>query len=183
MMPLKTLVIIPAYNEELNIGSVIDDIKAHCPHFDVVVVNDGSTDRTTEIALHKGVMVLTLPFNLGIGGAMQTGFRYALQEGYKFALQFDGDGQHRADQIEVLLKPVREGKAHVVIGSRFLGEEKYRSGFVRLLGIRVLSQVISFLVGQRIICSYSAGIIRMTILSQRLWCFPAGPALPFRKSR
>ncbi len=147
---MKKLLIIPAYNEELNIGKVVEDIRAHAREFDMVVINDGSADSTAERAGSCGVPVVTLSYNLGIGGAMQTGYRYARQKGYDMAVQFDGDGQHRADQLQCLLRPVAEGEADVAIGSRFLGEKAYRSGLARLLGIKMLSKFISLLVGMRI---------------------------------
>jgi glycosyltransferase involved in cell wall biosynthesis len=149
-MPVKGLIIIPAFNEALNIGRVLDDIRAYAPDFDVIVVDDGSTDSTADVAAQCNAAVLRLPHNLGIGGAMQVGYKYARRKGYDIAIQFDGDGQHRADQLEILLGPLLEANVDAVIGSRFLGVRAYESPFARLLGIKILSQVVSFFVGQRI---------------------------------
>ncbi len=149
-MPPRSIIIIPAYNEALSIASVVEDIRSHSEGHDILVINDGSTDSTEETAGNCGVRVITLPYNLGIGGAMQTGYLYALRHGYEIAIQFDGDGQHIADQIGALVAPLVEGRADMVIGSRFLGEKTYRSRFTRLFGIKILSGVISLLIGQPI---------------------------------
>ena len=93
---MKILMIVPAYNEEKNLPRVIRDLREHIPYADIAVVNDGSGDATASIASGLGVKVLSLPFNLGIGGAMQTGYKYAMQHNYDIAIQFDGDGQHMA---------------------------------------------------------------------------------------
>jgi glycosyltransferase involved in cell wall biosynthesis len=147
---MKTLIIIPAYNEEMNIEGVIADLNKHYSGIDFLVINDGSRDATAKVAGRCGVKVISLPFNLGIGAAMQTGYKYAERNGYDIAVQFDGDGQHRADQLYLLLEPVQNGETDIVIGSRFLGGNS--SGFMwsRLAGIRVLSWVISFLTRQKI---------------------------------
>jgi glycosyltransferase involved in cell wall biosynthesis len=150
MMPPRSLIIIPAYNEALSIASVVEDIRTNSEGHDILVINDGSTDATEETARSCGVRVITLPFNLGIGGAMQTGYIYAYRNGYDVAIQFDGDGQHMADQIKALIAPLAGGQADAVIGSRFLGDKTYRSRFARLFGIKILSAVISLLIGRRI---------------------------------
>jgi len=147
---VKTLFIIPAYNEELNIGSVIEDIRGHVQGADILVINDGSADATGTVAKTLGVTVITLPYNLGIGAAMQTGYHYADMQGYDIAVQFDGDGQHRADQLNHLLGPIERGEADIVIGSRFLTKGLYEAEVARLIAIRVLSRIISSLVGQKI---------------------------------
>jgi glycosyltransferase involved in cell wall biosynthesis len=147
---MKTLVIIPALNEEQSIGGVIDDLRKQQVQADIMVVSDGSTDRTAAIAREAGVKVLCLPHNLGIGGAMQTGYKYAVAKDYDVAVQFDGDGQHRADQLGTLLRPITEGTADVVIGSRFLGPEGYTSKLSRLVGIKIISWAVSLLCGKRI---------------------------------
>jgi glycosyltransferase involved in cell wall biosynthesis len=146
----KILVIIPAYNEEQNIEKVLDDIRKNCHYVDIVVIDDGSSDSTARIATENKALVLSLPFNLGIGAAMQTGYKYAKDNGYDIAVQFDGDGQHRADQLDAIIKPVIDNDTDMAIGSRFLGDEKFRSGFARMAGIRILSSVISVLTGKRI---------------------------------
>ncbi len=146
----KVLIIIPAYNEEENIVEVIRDIRDKAPVFDIVVIDDGSMDNTRKVAKSLGVTVLRLPFNLGIGAAVQTGYKYAYKNGYHVAIQFDGDGQHRADQIRGLIEPVLKDAADFVIGSRFLKTESYKVGMPRRIGIKILSTVISGLIGQKI---------------------------------
>jgi len=147
---MKILVIVPAYGEECCIQGVIEDLRDNFPQGDVLVVNDGSRDMTSEIAKALGVNVIDLPYNVGIGGAMQTGFLYALQEGYDAALQFDGDGQHHADQIEKVLKPWLSNRADLVVGSRFLSDAGFTSSVQRRIGSKILSFVVSTIVGSRI---------------------------------
>src|SRR5438874_231355 len=113
------IAIVPALNEAHNVGRVIEEIHAFDPTFAVVVVDDGSTDATAEAAAAHGATVLRLPFNLGIGGAVQTGYRYALEHGYQLAVQVDGDGQHDPSQLDRLLAPLLAGEADIVVGSRF----------------------------------------------------------------
>lgn len=149
---MRILVIVPAYNEEGNLPGVLHDLADSGIGADILVVNDGSLDRTSGIARSiSGVMVADLPLNLGIGGAVQTGLIYARDHGYDVAVQFDGDGQHRADQIPLILASIIEG-SDLVIGSRFLGagEGGYKVPFMRRLGIIVLSSVISAVSGVRI---------------------------------
>ena len=147
---MKTLFIIPAYNEELNIGTVIEDIRGHVEGADILVINDGSRDATGDVARNLGVAVITLPYNLGIGAAMQAGYRYADMQGYDIAVQCDGDGQHRADQLNHLMGPIESGEADIVIGSRFLTRGLYEAEVARFIAIRMLSRIISLLVGQKI---------------------------------
>ncbi len=147
---MKTLIIIPAYNEEENIAYVINDISRNYKEADILVVNDGSTDATAKVAEELGVNVITLPFNLGIGSAMQTGYMYAEKKGYDVVIQFDGDGQHRADQIRILIKPIVENTCDVVVGSRFIGENTYNLSFPRLIGIRIFAKVVSLLTGEKL---------------------------------
>mgnify|MGYP001559144299 CR=1 FL=1 len=146
----KIVIIIPAYNEAENIAYVINDISRNYKEADILVVNDGSTDATAKVAEELGVNVITLPFNLGIGSAMQTGYMYAEREGFDIAVQFDGDGQHRADQIDILIKPIIENTSDIVIGSRFIGENTYNLTLPRLVGSRIFSKVVSFLVGKKL---------------------------------
>ncbi len=146
----RTLIIVPAYNEQESLAGVIEDLRTHFPSGDILVVDDGSSDRTVRIARDLGVSVASLPFNLGIGGAMQTGFQYAERQGYDVALQFDGDGQHLAREIRSLLEPITEGRADIVIGSRFLGKNGYRAPFFRKLGIWIFSTVLSRILGMRV---------------------------------
>ena len=149
---MKILAIVPSFNEEENIASVIESINRADPLIDILVVNDGSGDNTRAVAQSSGLArVVNLPCNLGIGGAVQTGLIFAKREGYDIAFQFDGDGQHIASEIEKILAPVRSDLADVVIGSRFCGkDEGYRSTFSRRLGIKVFEIVNSVLIRQRI---------------------------------
>lgn len=142
--------IVPALNEEDSIGGVIDEIRAFDPSFDVVVIADGSTDRTAEVAAEHCAHVLRLPFNLGIGGAVQTGFRYAWEHGCEIVVRVDGDGQHDPAELGAVLAPVLAGHADVVVGSRFVGTDGYRSSRARRLGIRVLAWTVSTIVRQRV---------------------------------
>lgn len=147
---MKILVIVPAYNEEGSIRGVVEDLRNNFPRGDILVINDGSQDGTSAVAQSLGVRVIDLPYNLGIGGAMQTGFLYALQGDYEVALQFDGDGQHSAGEIPKILKPYQQGVADLVVGSRFLSEGGFTSSVQRRMGAKILSFVVSGLVGRRI---------------------------------
>lgn len=147
---LRRIAIVPALNEEASIGSVIDGIRAFDPGLDVVVVSDGSVDRTAEVAAAAGARVLQLPFNLGIGGAVQTGFRYAWENGYALAVRLDGDGQHDPAELASILAPVLAGEADICVGSRFAGGEGYRSTRTRRIGIRILAWTVSAIVHQRV---------------------------------
>ena len=147
---MKIIVIIPAFNEEKSLPGVIHDLREHVPHADILVVNDGSRDRTEMVACGLGVVVLGLPFNLGIGGAMQTGYRYAEKNGYDIAIQFDGDGQHVATEIKELLDALQQGKADIIVGSRFLKRGDYRPSFFRKLGIWIFSTVLSAILRMRV---------------------------------
>ncbi len=144
---MKILIIIPAYNEEESLPGVIQDLRAHIPHADLLVINDGSRDGTARVARGMGVHVLDLPFNLGIGGAVQAGYLYADRKGYDVAVQFDGDGQHIAQEIWKLIRPLKEGVADMVIGSRFLMQGNYKASVFRMLGIAIFSFVLSRIMG------------------------------------
>jgi len=146
---MKILAIIPAYNEARNIRGVINDLREYHPETEPVVINDGSGDNTSVAARSLGVRVIDLPYNLGIGGAVQAGFMVAASEGYDVAIQFDGDGQHIAAEIEKILKPASEG-SDIVIGSRFLGAGVYNMPIARRIGVKVFSLVISSICGQRL---------------------------------
>lgn len=147
---MKTLVIIPAFNEGENIGDVIKDVKKEFPSSDILVVNDGSTDGTGYIAREMGAIVVDLPYNLGIGAAMQTGYRYAALNQYDIAVQVDGDGQHPANQIGKLVQIVAEGKADMAIGSRFIANGNYKVPGLRLIGIRYFKYLLSLILRQRV---------------------------------
>lgn len=139
----RTLAIIPAYNEEESILEVVRDLQENAPFVDVLVVNDGSTDETSRILKAHGINHINLIKNLGIGGAVQTGYKYALQNDYDIAVQFDGDGQHSAQYIADLIKPIEEGQVDLVVGSRFKGDtEGFKSSAMRRLGINILSAVL-----------------------------------------
>jgi glycosyltransferase involved in cell wall biosynthesis len=143
--------IVPAWNEAGAIGKVVYEIKGFDPAIDVVVVDDASTDGTAAVAELHGATVLCLPFNVGIGGAVQTGFRYALEEGYELAVRLDGDGQHDASEIPKILGPAEAGEANLVIGSRFIDPGgTYRPPFARRIGIGVFARLVSILGGQRV---------------------------------
>lgn len=147
---MKVLVIIPAYNEQENIQRTIADIEKNAPFVDYVVVNDCSTDHTKLVLQSETANFLDLPVNLGIGGGVQTGYRYALEYGYDIAIQFDGDGQHDASYIQKLIAPIESGQADVTIGSRFIEKEGFQSSALRRLGIRFLSDLIYILCGTRV---------------------------------
>ncbi len=149
-MSARRIAIVPAYNEAQNIGRVVDELRAFDGGFDVVVVSDGSTDATAKVAAEHGAHVVQLPFNLGIGGAVQTGFRYAWENGYELAVRCDGDGQHDPSELPKVLGPVVAGEADIVVGSRFTGDPGYRSSAVRRVGIRILAAVVSLIARQRV---------------------------------
>ncbi len=140
---MKILIIVPAYNEEASLPGVLSDLREHVPSADVVVVNDGSQDATARIAHEMGVKALDLPFNLGIGGAVQAGYVYAARKEYDIAVQFDGDGQHIGREIGKLLRPLEAGSADIVIGSRFLVPGAYKAPLFRSFGIRIFSCTLS----------------------------------------
>jgi hypothetical protein len=146
----RILAIIPAYNEEGSVGKVIEGIRTHLSQADILIVNDGSTDLTSGIGKSKGVIVLDLPFNLGIGGAMQAGYKYAHENDYEIAVQVDADGQHDPKEIQKLLDALEVGKLDVAIGSRFLVGSEYKGSFMRRVGIAIFSGVISTIVRQRV---------------------------------
>jgi glycosyltransferase involved in cell wall biosynthesis len=148
---MKILAIVPAYNEEKNIINVIHDLK-RIKGLEVLVINDCSRDKTYQAAMSTNkCMVADLPINLGIGGGVQTGFIYANKNNFDYALQFDGDGQHLAEEIPKLLKPLIAGEADVVIGSRFLLKSKgFRSTFMRRIGIYYFAFLNSILIRKKI---------------------------------
>ena len=143
----EVLVVIPAYNEELNIERVVDNLIRNYPQFDYVVVNDGSRDKTAEICRRKGYHLLDLPVNLGLAGGFQAGLKYAYRHHYSYAIQFDGDGQHRPEFIQAMLDKMEEGY-DIVIGSRFVTEKKPRT--LRMLGSNLISSAIRLTTGVRI---------------------------------
>ncbi len=168
---MKTLIIIPVYNEAESIDRILHDVNAAYPMFDILVVNDASKDDSSLIANATGLAeVIDLPFNLGIGGAVQTGFMYARENGYDIALQFDGDGQHQVAEIARLLKPVRNNEADVVIGSRFNKKAKgFKTQPLRRLGIRIF-QFASYLMIRQRITDHTSGF---RAYNRKAFCFLA----------
>lgn len=144
----KTLVIIPAFNEEASIEKVINNIKTAAKDADILVVNDASKDKTSEKAKESGCRVINLPFNLGIGGAMQTGYLYAYQNNYDAAIQIDGDNQHNPIYIEKMLSALKEND--MIIGSRYIEKTKYKSTFFRRLGMKFFTLLILITTGEKI---------------------------------
>ncbi|HUB99964.1 MAG TPA: glycosyltransferase family 2 protein [Solirubrobacterales bacterium] len=152
---MRTLVFIPAWNEEASVSSVIADVRAHIPGADVLVVDDGSTDGTAATARASGVLVASLPFNQGLGAALQTGYLYALREGYDFCAHLDADGQHPAAEVARLLAEVEADRADLVIGSRYRDpdaaaqSDDYKPTFSRRIGIGVFRFFLTLATRQR----------------------------------
>ncbi len=147
---MKKLVIIPAYNERGNILKTVEDVKKNAPDFDYVVINDCSTDDTLSLCREHGVHVIALPINLGIGGGVQTGYRYAYEKGYDCAAQFDGDGQHNAAYLSEMAKKLETEGLDMVIGSRYIEKKGFQSSGLRRAGIRYFTWLIKVLTGKRI---------------------------------
>ena len=147
---MKTLIIIPAFNEEGSIEKVVNNLTEKFPQYDYLVVNDGSTDGTKNICSGNGYQVVNLVINMGIGGAVQTGYRYARDNHYDIAVQIDGDGQHDVSFLAEMIKLIEENKADVVIGSRFVEKEGFQSSQMRRVGINFLSILAWILTGVRV---------------------------------
>lgn len=147
---MKVLVIVPAYNEEESIKKVVNEIKSKNKDVDVIVVNDGSKDNTVKEAKNTEALVVDLPCNLGIGGAVQTGYLYAYNNNYDIAIQIDGDGQHDPSYIKQMVEIIQKKQADMVIGSRFIEKTGYKQTFMRKLGNNVLSFIIRILTGKKI---------------------------------
>lgn len=148
---MKILAVLPAFNEGKNISQTVLDIRQNFPAADVLVINDCSLDETSEVSKITGAKVIDLPVNLGIGGAVQTGLIYARENNYDIAFQFDGDGQHRGDEIELILKPILDKTADTVIGSRFLRNDNgFKSSPIRRVGIRIISLINSLIIKQKV---------------------------------
>lgn len=147
---MKKLVIIPAYNECGSILKAVRDIKEHAPGFDYVVVNDCSTDETLDICRKYHLNHVNLSVNLGIGGAVQTGYIYGCQYGYDVAVQFDGDGQHDGSYLEMMAEKLLETGSDMIIGSRFIEREGFQSSGLRRIGIRYFSMLLFLLTGKRV---------------------------------
>ena len=145
----RVLVAIPAYQEERSIGTIVSGLRTKFP-YDVLVVNDGSTDGTSEAARKAGAIVLDLPCNLGIGGAVQTAFLFARERGYDAVVRIDGDGQHEIEGIRGVVGPILAGEADAVIGSRFIGTAGYRGSIPRIFGIRFFRFLVNRFTGYRV---------------------------------
>lgn len=147
----RILVLVPAYNEEASIGPLVAEIREAVPTYDILVINDGSSDWTAAVARDAGARVLDLPCNVGVGGAVQAGFRYAFDEGYDVAVRCDGDGQHVPADMHRLIEAMADSGADLVIGSRFLGDGGgYRSTRLRSLGIVCLAALLSAICRKRV---------------------------------
>lgn len=147
---LRRLAIVPAYNEADAIEAVINELRSVDPDLAIVVIDDGSTDGTAARAEKLGADVVRLPFNLGIGGAMQTGYQYARDHGFQLAIQVDGDGQHDPGEIAALIEPVVTGQADMAVGTRFAGGQRYWPPFARRVGIQVFARMVSLIIRQRV---------------------------------
>lgn len=146
----ESLIIIPAFNEEAALPGLLTEIRQAAPDTDVVVINDCSGDRTADVARRCGVAVLDLPCNLGVGGAVQAGFRYACERGYRYVIRCDGDGQHIPSEIPKLVAAMQTGELDMVVASRFREDESYRSTALRYIGIRGLAFVLSVICRVRV---------------------------------
>ena len=147
---MKTLVIIPCYNEQDSIVRVINNLKDNAPDVDYLIVNDCSTDNTEKILRENGFNYINNPINLGIGGGVQAGYLYAQQNGYDIAVQMDGDGQHDPKYLAKVIAPVADGTFDMAIGSRFIEKEGFQTSFMRRFGINIISAFILLLTGKRI---------------------------------
>ena len=149
---MKVLIIIPAYNEQENILSTVNKIKEYSEELDYIVINDGSTDNTEKILIENNIKHIKLINNLGIGGAVQTGYKYAYENGFDIAIQFDGDGQHDINYVPNICEPILNGQADMVIGTRYLDKSssKFQSTFMRRLGSSIISTFIKVFAGKKI---------------------------------
>ncbi len=147
---MKTLLIIPAYNESENIASIISEVQSFQKELDILVIDDGSADSTAAIAKSYGAKVLRLPFNLGYGAAVQTGLQFGVENDYEICVLLDGDGQHDPQYIATLVEPVAKGQADLALGSRFLGKADYKVPFGRRIGILLFRKIASRFTHQQI---------------------------------
>jgi len=147
---LRSIAIVPAHNEEESLGALLAEMKIAEPDLAVVVINDGSTDGTARVASAARVPVVILPYNVGIGGTVQTGYQYALDHGFEVAIQVDGDGQHDPTEIGTVLEPIFDDRADLVVGTRFVSGGGYRGTRVRRVGIHIFARVVSLMVGQHV---------------------------------
>jgi glycosyltransferase involved in cell wall biosynthesis len=149
IVTVRRLAIVPALNEAHTIARVVEEIRAYDPGFEILVVDDGSTDGTRSEAERAGAVVVRLPYNIGIGAAVQTGYQYARDHGFQVAVQIDGDGQHDPSELRRLLEPLAADGADMVVGSRFRDGSLYRAPFMRRLGIRLLAGIVTVIIRQR----------------------------------
>ncbi|KHF35107.1 Undecaprenyl-phosphate mannosyltransferase [Paenibacillus sp. P1XP2] len=150
-MTKRILIIVPAYNEEPNLERLVSSIRQiKSPKIEMVIINDCSSDSTALLCNKLGVEVVNLPCNLGIGGAVQTGYKYALAHGYDIAVQVDGDGQHNPEYLSKLIQPILNDEADMVIGSRYIEKRGFQSSYLRRVGIKYFSRLLYILTGQLI---------------------------------
>ncbi len=147
---MRVLVIIPAFNEQDNIVNTVNNLKAAAPFADYVIINDCSTDNTAAVIKENGFTHINLPINLGIGGAVQTGYKYAAEKGYDIAVQMDGDGQHDPEYLKALIAPIINGECDMAIGSRFIDKKGFQSSALRRVGISWLCFVIRLCCGVKV---------------------------------
>lgn len=171
---INVLIIIPAYNESMNIEKVVDELISDYPQYDYVVVNDGSKDNTADICKKRGYNLLDLPVNLGLAGAFQTGVKYAYKCGYDAVLQLDGDGQHNPKYIADMVNCMEENSADIVIGSRFVSSKKPRS--LRMAGGRIITLIIRTTTHTKI-CDPTSGmrLFSKNMLKEFAYCMNYGP--------
>ena len=146
----NTLIIIPAYNEARNLAVLLPKLKTRYPEMQLLVIDDGSSDTSREVARNQQVTVLSHPFNLGYGVAIQTGYKYAIERQYNFLVQIDADGQHELEDIEILIQPVKQNLCDLALGSRFLHEESYSPPLARKIGIKFFQWVTRAITGQKL---------------------------------
>ena len=147
---MSIVVIMPAHNEAENLPTVLPELRRYLPDTDVVVIDDYSTDDTAAVAARLGARVVSLPCNLGYGGAVQTGFKYAVERGYDYAVMMDADGQHDPASVRDLLAPVLAGQADVAVGSRFLAGHTYKTGWARRIGMRLFAAIVEHYTRRRV---------------------------------
>lgn len=176
MSSSNCLVVIPAFNEAANVAAVVADVRENLPGFDVLVIDDGSTDATAQAARAAGATVLRLPLNSGYGVALQTGYMYAVRQGYSTVAQMDADGQHQARYMPELLQLVRDGVADIVIGSRFLDRDgHYQPSRARKIGMGLFSRMASRIMRQHV-SDPTSGYQVMRIEVARFFCSDVYPA-------